>query len=244
MKLFLIRHGETQWNQQGLYQGRSDIPLSPEGIEQAEKAGKALALEPLKVIYSSPLKRALQTAQIIAKAHKTTEKISTLPSTLPPIPSPILPPIPLIQEPCLCERDYGKWEGLALAEVKQKFSEDYSRYCKDRINTRPPGGESLADVKQRLKHFAERLVNRHSMKDSESASGKIGGASAMKGNADAVAIVAHNGTLRALKGSIMNDGDKSVEGDTFSPASITIIYMKGKPKVESFNSTAHLHGGR
>lgn len=67
MKIFLIRHGQTDWNIQGRFQGREDIPLNEAGILQAEECGKALKGEPFKAVITSPLKRASKTAQIIAE---------------------------------------------------------------------------------------------------------------------------------------------------------------------------------
>ena len=66
MKLYFIRHGETVWNTQAKLQGKSDIPLNEKGVALARVTGEALADVPFAAIYSSPLKRALQTAQLVA----------------------------------------------------------------------------------------------------------------------------------------------------------------------------------
>ncbi len=68
--LLLIRHGATSWNQQGRYQGQTDVPLSEEGIRQGKLLATALAHKPLDRVYSSDLTRASQTAQFIADKHK------------------------------------------------------------------------------------------------------------------------------------------------------------------------------
>jgi broad specificity phosphatase PhoE len=73
-ELILVRHGETVWNVEKIYRGRTDVKLDEVGIEQAELLGKYLSNWELEAIYSSPLKRALDTANIIARYHKRSKK--------------------------------------------------------------------------------------------------------------------------------------------------------------------------
>lgn len=95
MKIYLIRHGETDWNRQGRFQGREDIPLNDKGIEQAGKCGSALEGESFKAIISSPLCRARKTAEIIAKHVGVTN---------------------LICEDKITERDFSKVSGMTPKE--------------------------------------------------------------------------------------------------------------------------------
>lgn len=90
MEIYLIRHGETDWNAQGRLQGREDIPLNSDGRNQAIACGVALSEAGFTAIYSSPLKRALETAQEIALYH----------------------PCKVITDPALTERDFGKLSGM------------------------------------------------------------------------------------------------------------------------------------
>ncbi|MBD8043380.1 histidine phosphatase family protein [Arthrobacter sp. Sa2BUA2] len=92
-RLVLVRHGETDWNRQRRLQGRTDNPLNGVGRAQARRAGRLLAAEPWDVVVSSPLLRAVQTAQIVADAAGL-QPAGTLPG--------------------LIERDYGSAEGLHL----------------------------------------------------------------------------------------------------------------------------------
>ncbi len=69
MRLYLVRHGETESNRRGLALGRDDVPLNEHGVWQAERVGRALASEPLVAAYSSPLRRALDTAGAVAGHH-------------------------------------------------------------------------------------------------------------------------------------------------------------------------------
>ncbi|MGB4658502.1 MAG: histidine phosphatase family protein [Mobilitalea sp.] len=95
MKIYLIRHGETDWNRQGRFQGREDIPLNDKGIEQAGKSGSALEGETFKAIISSPLSRAWKTAEIIAKHVGVAN---------------------LIREDRITERDFSKVSGMTPKE--------------------------------------------------------------------------------------------------------------------------------
>lgn len=99
-RLCLIRHGETDWNLQGLTQGSRDIPLNELGRRQAQAAAACLAREEWDVIYSSPLSRARETAEIIAEA-----------SELPPI----------LDDQRLVERDFGPAEGMDVYERRARF---------------------------------------------------------------------------------------------------------------------------
>jgi len=98
-KILLIRHGDTDWNVEEIFRGRADIELNETGIKQAELLAKHLADEKIVAIYSSPLKRALRTAEIIAGSHH----MNVIPA----------------QE--LIDFDYGAWQGLSHDTVKEKY---------------------------------------------------------------------------------------------------------------------------
>lgn len=101
MQIYLIRHGETNWNKYGRLQGREDIKLNDNGIIQANKCGQAFQQLPIDVIVSSPLKRAKETADIIA-SYAGIEKV--------------------VIEDNLIERDYGKLSGLTSEEREQFYN--------------------------------------------------------------------------------------------------------------------------
>lgn len=98
--LYLVRHGETAWNRRRRIQGRTDVPLNDTGRRQARLTGELLTRRPVRAVYTSPLSRALETAEIIAAEIG--------------LPAPIL-------DDELMERDYGDAEGLDLAEVDRRF---------------------------------------------------------------------------------------------------------------------------
>ncbi|MHC5248120.1 histidine phosphatase family protein [Enterococcus sp. LJL90] len=130
MKLYLIRHGETDWNVASKIQGKSDIPLNANGQAQAEQLAEKLAANPLKFskIYSSPLKRAVATADILSQQLK----------------------LGLIVAEGLKEINLGVWEGFTWPEVAEKYPLEYRQWYENRRRTRPPAGESYQDLLDRL----------------------------------------------------------------------------------------------
>lgn len=117
--LYLVRHGETDWNKLHRFQGRTDILLNKDGIAQAECLNKRFSSQ-FDVIYTSPLKRAVQTAKIIAKD---------------------LDIKPAIYED-LIEIDFGEWEGSSFKDIKEKFKEEYQLWQTDEEIGPLMGGES------------------------------------------------------------------------------------------------------
>ena len=103
MKLYLIRHGETDWNRLLRFQGREDIPLNENGIRQAKASGLALAQTGIKAVFTSPLKRARQTGEIIAAAAG-------------------LPSQAVFNLPELIERDLGEYSGQYIKDRSDYFS--------------------------------------------------------------------------------------------------------------------------
>jgi probable phosphoglycerate mutase len=104
--ILLARHGETDWNRENRFQGHADPPLNETGRAQAAQLATALAAEPLAAVYSSPLRRAFETAQILAAPHG-------------------LVPVPV---DALREVDVGSWEGLTRAEIEERFPEQFARW--------------------------------------------------------------------------------------------------------------------
>ena len=104
--ILLARHGETDWNRDNRFQGHANPPLNENGRAQAAELARALAGEPLAAVYTSPLRRAFETAAIVAAPHD-------------------LEPVPV---EALREVDVGSWEGLTRSEVEHRFPEQYTRW--------------------------------------------------------------------------------------------------------------------
>lgn len=138
LRVYLVRHGQTAWNQVGRIQGHSDTPLDEVGRRQAAQVARWLAervRRPLGV-YSSDLQRAFHTAQVIAEALNA----------------------PLLPEPALRERHWGLWEGLTSAEVQQRFPEHHFTYLYDPMVGTPPEAEPMGDFWARVQRFGQRLL--------------------------------------------------------------------------------------
>jgi broad specificity phosphatase PhoE len=126
--LYLARHGETEWNRIGRWQGATDIPLSDVGRAQARLLADRLRDRRIARVYASQLSRALETAQIIAARLGA--------------PAPTA-------DPRLRERGYGAFEGLTREECAQRFPGVWEQYLVDR-RVVPPGAEPQAEVIERI----------------------------------------------------------------------------------------------
>ena len=139
MRIFLLRHGATDWNLARRCQGTTDLELNETGLEQAEAAALDLSREKIDAIYSSHLKRAHQTAAAVSRFHNLTITI----------------------EESLRELDHGEIEGLTFAEI-QATRPDFMRQWRDRpADADIPGGERLIDVEKRAWDGLGRIVGRH-----------------------------------------------------------------------------------
>ena len=126
-ELILARHGETVWNVEKIYRGRTDVNLDKVGIKQAELLGKYLSNWELAAIYSSPLSRATDTANIIARYQKIGVQIAE----------------------GLVDFDYGEWQSLPEQEVKKLYPALLNEWHNNPHKVRMPAGESLEDVRRR-----------------------------------------------------------------------------------------------
>jgi len=137
--LYLIRHGETDWNKQGKYTGQMDISINETGREQAKKVAEEMKnLEP-EVIYSSDLKRALETALAIS------EELN----------------IPIIKDKRLREIHQGEWEGLHINDIEKQYTEEFVARKENPLTVAAPGGESIGDVDIRVRSFLEDIYHNH-----------------------------------------------------------------------------------
>jgi broad specificity phosphatase PhoE len=136
---YLLRHGETEWNAQNRLCGRTDILLSEAGRRQAKSLAERLKPIPFEALYSSPLKRALETARLISECVGL---------------QPIL-------DERLAELDYGQWEGKTLAEIMENDPKTFFAWDADPAQVAPPGGESGLEAQQRVVSFLDFLATGH-----------------------------------------------------------------------------------
>jgi alpha-ribazole phosphatase len=140
-KIFLIRHGQTEWNNGGRYQGHSDIPLSEEGKVQAKKLSLFLNNTGihLQAVYASDLSRAQETAEIIAAPHQ----------------------VKVENHPGFREINFGVWEGLNFKEIKNQYPDLAQRWLTSPEELTIPQGESFKCVQKRAKLALDEITQFH-----------------------------------------------------------------------------------
>ena len=136
MKIFLVRHGSTLWNQELRYQGQTDIELSEQGREQAALAADYLKGQNIQALYCSDLRRCIQTAKIIGDSVE----------------------LEAIIEPRFREISFGIWEGLTYAEAKARYPELVRQRIKNTLNFQIPRGESLYQGMERAWEAWEEIL--------------------------------------------------------------------------------------
>jgi ribonuclease H / adenosylcobalamin/alpha-ribazole phosphatase len=131
----LLRHGQTPMSVQKRYAGLSDVPLTEVGVQQAAAAGKRLASAGLTAIVTSPLARAVRTAEEVAAATGA----------------------PVEADEGFRETDFGAWDGLTFGEVRERWPAELTAWLADPA-VAPPGGESFADVSGRVDSALRRVL--------------------------------------------------------------------------------------
>lgn len=139
MRLILVRHGETRWNQENRVLGHTEIELNEKGRKQAERLALTLKDETLAAIYSSPLRRARETAGEIARFHG----------------------LEVVTDDALKEVDAGELDGLTYQEMMERYGDFLKEWIKNDPSLKMPGGESMAELQQRAWPVVERIVRDH-----------------------------------------------------------------------------------
>ena len=137
-RLLLVRHGITEFNSTRRFAGYSDVEMSAVGLRQVEKLRDRLAGEKIDVVYSSDLKRAMVTAEVICSGRQ----------------------VDIVTCPELREVNYGEVEGLTYPEIRQHYPEVAELVANFNLRLNFPGGESFEEFIERVSKFADRL-NRH-----------------------------------------------------------------------------------
>lgn len=133
MKIYLVRHGETDWNQAGLLQGQTDIALNAQGLEQAREAAERLKEVPFDIAFCSPLIRAKRTAETIIGDRK----------------------INLTTDERLRELNFGPWEGVDIRTIKDAASQPFTN---PGSYIPPDGAESFAQLYKRSGEFVDQVL--------------------------------------------------------------------------------------
>ena len=201
-RLIVIRHGESELNVERRYSGRDDVPLSVRGRVQGEAvAARVAALAgPVAAVVSSPLSRCTDTAALIAEA---------------------LGGLPVLRDPDLVECDFGEWEGLTFAEVRERWPEQLSAWL-DSSSIPPPGGESFRAVGVRVRRVVARLREQYP--------------------GQTVVVVSHVSPIKVLLRDALGAGDAFLHRMYLSSTGLSIVdsWPDGGIAVRTVNDTAHV----
>jgi broad specificity phosphatase PhoE len=198
MRLFLIRHGQTEWNNDSRAQGHTDVSLDEIGLRQSELLGRRFSFEDVQLVLSSDLRRSVQTAEPIARAAGA----------------------PLELDARLRERTFGDWEGHAYGIVSEGLHRLHNEAGVSLYDVRPPNGESMRDVWERLAPVVEMLRVEH--RD--------------------VAVVSHGGATALLLAQIVGGAIEVSRAFRFANSGVTELMRRpdGSFYIARYNDIAHL----
>lgn len=199
-RVFLIRHGVTAWNDEGKVLGQQDVPLSPAGIAQAQAAAAALAGIAISDVITSPLQRAIQSAEIIGQSCG----------------------IEVARDPRLIDFGLGQWTGHRYRDLEG--NPDYQAFLADPLAERIPGGESLAEVRDRVVDAIEQALQ-------DSPTG------------DALAMITHAGVIRVLLSHYLGSHLGNYHRIRVNPGSISVLSFASAselPRVLAVNHCSSL----
>ena len=199
----LLRHGQTPMSVQKRYSGRTDAPLTDTGIRQAAAAAKRLATAGVDAIVTSPLQRARRTAEEVAAATG----------------------IPVLADDGFRETDFGAWEGLTFAEVRERWPSEMTAWLAD-PSVAPPGGESFTQVSERVTAALHRVLASRAHQT--------------------VLIVSHVTPIKTLVAAALLAPPPALYRMHLDVAALCEIdwYADGPAVLRSFNDTSHLtHSG-
>lgn len=137
--IIFIRHGETNWNAEGRWQGQVDVPINSTGHQQARATAAALELRPISAVYSSDLTRAQESAGYLA------EKFN----------------LPVQTDLRLREIHQGDWQGMKTSEIQTKYLLKFQDRAKKPLEIAAPGGETVREVGDRLLSFLKEIIKKY-----------------------------------------------------------------------------------
>ena len=241
--LAFIRHGESEWVAEGRFQGQGDSPLSELGRRQALLTARRIARRarrpalplpsgPPRSIVHSPLARAAETAQVVARAVSGGRGADAVEA-----------PVPLRPEPGFTEIGQGEWEGLPGAEVVERWGDLLQKWRQDPLTAWAPGGESIPEVDVRV-----RTALRSLLEDLASAAPPgSGNRSQVLGYGDLPSdepwsiVVGHDGVFKVALLALLDLPLARFWVLPFALCGITIVEIRGgRPRLRLHNATDHL----
>jgi ribonuclease H / adenosylcobalamin/alpha-ribazole phosphatase len=196
----LLRHGQTPMSVEKRYAGRTDVPLTDAGMQQAAAAAKRLASAGIGAIVSSPLQRTVQTAEQVAAVTG----------------------VPVVTDDGFRETDFGAWEGLTFAEVRERWPSELTAWLAD-PEVAPPGGESFTQVSERVTAALHRVLAERERQT--------------------VLIVSHVTPIKTLVAAALLAPPAALFRMYLDVAALCEIdwYPDGPAVLRSYNDTAHLN---
>jgi broad specificity phosphatase PhoE len=199
-RFILVRHGQTEWNRVERFRGRADVPLNAAGLAQAAATGRRIAAEwQPDAVYTSPLGRAVATAEAIA-AHFE---------------------LPAARLDGLADIDYGAWQGLTPEEARARWPAQVEAWYSAPQTVRVPGGESLADVRDRVMVAIHALAAHHPVQT--------------------IVLVSHTVVVRVILLAILGLGNDRFWRLRQDNCAINVFEIEGGDStLVSMNDTCHL----
>ena len=201
-RFILVRHGQTEWNRIERFRGRSDVPLNATGFQQAGAMGRRIALDcgdEVAAIYTSPLPRTRQTADVVSRYVKR----------------------PSQNLDALIDINMGQWQGLTPDEVGNEWPDLLPAWYNAPDTMRFPGGETLAEVRERVMPALAQLAERH--------------------EGETIVLVSHTDVNRVMLLSILGLGNDRLWHLRQDNCAINIFERTGEDyMLVTLNDTAHL----
>lgn len=200
-RVYLARHGQTVTNREGRFCGHAETSLTPLGIEQARALAGRLARANLSAAYTSDFSRAIQTAALILGERGVAPR----------------------PDPALRELHYGEWELERESAIRMRYPEQYGLMRAEDPAWRPPGGESVAEVRERTHRALGRIVAAHRGRE--------------------VLVVSHGTAINCMLSSVLGMPESHVFRIDVANCALTEIEERGgRLYVARLNDTAHLAG--
>ena len=137
--LVLIRHGQTDWNVEGRWQGQADLSLNNRGREQARHVAEYQSQFEFVALYSSDLRRAMETAQVIGAAMG----------------------VEVYPDPRLREINLGRWQGMLAGDIRAQYPDEYKRWHESPLTAHPPDGEDVPALATRVLEAVNEIIARY-----------------------------------------------------------------------------------
>jgi len=241
--LAFVRHGESEWVREGRFQGQGDSPLSELGRRQALLTARRIARRarrpvlplpsgPPRSVVHSPLARATETAELLARALSGGRGADAVEQ-----------PVALLPDPGFLEIGQGEWEGLPGAEVTERWGDLLAQWRRDPLLAWAPGGESVADVDVRVRAALRPLLEdlAAASPPPDPARSQVLGYSELPADEPWSIIVAHDGVFKVTLLALLDLPLARFWVLPFALCGITVVEIrKGRPRLRLHNATDHL----